>query len=318
MSTMQIRDCASPKNLVISVMLLGSNWVHAQAYQPMFMDSVLWHLYFHTFVSQDFRQTVVGDTIEDGILYKKLYVEEWPTGAWPEVELWREDTVAREVYQLYNGTEHLVYDYSMLPGDTIAVAHSDLGATPVLVEVSLDSIGQTVPLGISCSIPQPRFHYLHRVDMPFGPIVWLESVGSLRGLSAPGGMWSINQDVSLTLCHSDQAGIRDYEVPQYQSSSDSCIGIIDDSSVSENRLLTQMPLHPNPSLDQSTLLFGKAINEPSYVIIRDTIGREVSRTQVVHGSRSLLLDLSTCRPGVYFILLVDGSGAIGSARLVKQ
>lgn len=274
-----------PLTALVLLALAGSQ-ANAQAYRPMLLDGASWNLYQHMFVSHDYKHTVAGDSVVNGTAYKVLTFGDWPYAFNPTTQLWREDTLSGEVFQLANGTEYLLYDWSVQVGDTVSVWGMWLAGGPDYELLVLDSVTQDVPNGVLTSVAGPRFLYFHVPGSP-SVVVWSEGIGSLAGLEWPSTWWDINYDVTLTLCHTDSAGVRDHEIPQYQADADSCIGIYW-SSVTEHVGLPRISCHPNPV--QGFATFTITVHGPSaptrHLEVLDASGRVVRQFQVRSGANT--------------------------------
>lgn len=286
----------------------------AQAYRPMLVDGASWNLYQHMLASHDYKHVVVGDSVVGGTAYKILTYGDWPYGFNTTIQLWREDTVTRQVFQLWNGTEQLFYDWSVQVGDTISV----WGITGnELVDLVLDSASSAVPTGVVTTISSPRFLYFHVAGFNFETMVWSEGVGSLAGLEWQSTGWDINYDMSLTLCHTDSTGVRDHEIPVYQADVDSCIGI-EWSSVAERFEQASISCHPNPVHRSAT--FTLSIHEPGTssrpLEILDAQGRVVRHVLVRSGPNTI--PTSGLEAGLYHVMLVDGRVRRAALKLIVE
>ncbi|QQR87767.1 MAG: T9SS type A sorting domain-containing protein [Flavobacteriales bacterium] len=289
---------------------------HAQAYRPMLVDGASWNLYQHIFVSHDYKHSVIGDSTVNGTTYKVLSYGDWPYGFNTWNQLWREDTATAQVFQLVNGTEYLLYDWSVQVGDTISVWGLSLAGGQDYELLVLDSVTQDVPNGVLTSVAGPRFLYFH---VPGSPtvMVWSEGIGSLAGLEWPSTWWDINYDVSLTLCHADSSGVRNHEIPVYQADVDSCIGI-EWTSVAERAGQTSFSCHPNPV--QCSATFTVTIHEPHSASlpleILDTRGLVVRQFLVQYGTN--IIQLSGLNAGLYLVRLANASPWLQSAKLIVE
>lgn len=76
-------------------------------------------------------------------------------------------------------------------------------------------------------------------------------------------------------------------------------------------------LYPNPARDYVYLNFGQETSQPGEIILVDTRGRIVYRTDVTHGYRIQQLDVSRFTPGLYMLLWTESGELRGKARLIK-
>ncbi|HMT29164.1 MAG TPA: T9SS type A sorting domain-containing protein [Bacteroidia bacterium] len=183
------------KLYIIISFLLACSQVKSQSYYPM-LDSIsnIWYYTFNmipvrapqtaapncnygfTTSTQANTLSTIGDTIINSLNYKIILQQEYnmPLGDCVYGYL-REDTVSQKVYFMDNqfAPEELLYDFSMVPGDSILLNFYQTFGFYTSGYFHLDSIStMNIPAG------SRRIFYLNNHMAPtWMPLEWIESVG---------------------------------------------------------------------------------------------------------------------------------------------
>ena len=177
--------------LILGLFLVGvgSAWGQEQEYRPMLGEFGKWHEYFTPWpTSCNATLRIDGDSIVNGVSYKKIIADPG-CGAILDpgtIRLLREDTLEKKVYELKpwppNTPECLIYDFSLMPGDTFYWGNN--GENILLLDSITNHIrnpffcnGNNMP---TLTIENPRVFYFDGGGA-FATI-WVEGIGSLAGL----------------------------------------------------------------------------------------------------------------------------------------
>lgn len=283
----------------------------AQAYRPMLVDGAIWHVWHLSLIGYNQRHNVVGDTLVGLTTYKNLTTAEWPMAVWSITEPWREDTITEQVYMLYNGADLLIYDFSLAPGDTVAVYTRIELDTPTPVELRLDSITDVLPFGYVSTLPDLRvFHFR---DLVFNEaVVWIEGVGSVSGLACH---YMGSQDL---LCHFDGDGVKDVDHPMFQSPPASCLGTPYPGAISELDQGGGMVVLPDGTGDYVIVIFDVPAVPKGALSMVDASGRTVQQVDVLPASTAVSLGVQGLASGTYALRFAPQGEPVRYAQFIKQ
>lgn len=290
----------------ISLLLAGFS-SFAQPYQPVGVENAHWFMYAtpddvvldkHAFV-------VRGDTLINSMTYKKLYYQDFapePAYLLEEEYLWgvvRDDSLERKVYviafepyiygyQCLMGEEQLLFDFSILPGDT--TAHCLWYENHPWI---LDSTYISYKYGAD-----RRTIYSEEYWWIFGEIY--EGIGSREGLLG-------------TLSYGEQPSEDYYWLIKYCIGSDEDCGIISgtaDVTFAERPAL----IFPNPVIDELNLQFFRPVH--GAIRIYDAMGR-LHWSGVSNGAPDQQISLGNWPPGLY-LLQLEEEGRRYTVKFVKM
>ena len=248
-----------------------------------------------------YEDSISGDTTINSLLYHKIFERNNTTFTWHYEAALRE--ASKKIYIIHNTTaEILYYDFTILPGDTIAVPQGD-----TLNLTSVDSI-------LINGTYRKQFHFQ---DGGYGDTpVWIEGIGSEYGLFCPAPFhypWAyfwylccylqnntlmFNQDIApFTYC---------YELTSLQSFSAD---------------ISQINIFPNPSAGNIS------IESPAQAIIEisniqgqliKTLAASGAKTNVDHiGLSSYVVDVSALPCGVYIVEVRTEKG-VAVKKFIKE
>lgn len=214
----------------------------------------------------------------------------------------RTDTATGIVYGWNFGQEVPLFDYSLLPGDTMWTYNGSFWWGNTVVVDSVD----TVVLG---GLARKRLFVSK--DLSFTPGIIIEGVGPSYGLFVPPGM-GVNGERGQLACYSED-GIPVYSDPTSCSSGGPCTGV----SLKDPLEQPQLVLSPNPSSGWVRIqLESQAIEG---LRLTDAFGREVWRGNDLQAQGEFRLDMSDFPSGMYWLEVdVEGNDRTVSRRLVKQ
>ncbi|MHB8259903.1 MAG: T9SS type A sorting domain-containing protein [Bacteroidia bacterium] len=250
---------------------------------------------------------ISGDTIISSKTYHKLttpYVQVVPstcasccalaTGYKGAV---RQDTVAKKVFIVppSNTSEQLLYDFTMLVGDTVKGFISSATGTTVSIVQSIDSVLVGSTYRKRWNINTCYFIYL------------IEGVGSTYGLIEPSPGCTVDFPSDSITCFKQNG------LALYPNTATNCQLITSVNSIDKNS--NQITIYPNPANGIINVKLG-IMNETATIEIYNTIGECVHR-QIVKSSNSQI-DVSDLSEGVYNISLQSKEGTINKRIVIVK
>lgn len=273
-------------------------------------------------VSQSFHEYTTNDTLIGIHFYKPVE----STGMSCSMGYIREDSAARKVFFIDNNSsaEHLLYDFSMQPGDTITINFASQFGYYVSGVYTLDSIGtRQIVAGTRAA-----FH-LSCHSQPGSPsLEWIESVGNPNDVLYPyfinaeapfspfqscsGAEHTLSQFM-VCFTHAQQVF---FDSCAYQVVTNSPYGYVTDScdyyvvipgGISETTNAAALLLSPNPSTGKTILRFANDIPGDATLSVRDLSGKTILHEfplgKTEKGSNEKTIDLSFLANGVYVVEL---------------
>ena len=271
--------------ILVTVFLLGSNYLFSQNYVPMLGESNEWYT-FHPYV--DGAETFIYYTKGDTILYGRNYKIIGKKGVGNTYGFMREDIIEQKVYLLGNPaidtTEMIWYDFSLEENDSILLY--DLNYK-ILGNYVVDSI-RTIN-----TLAGPR-----RAIYLMG-LVWVEGVGSLGSIiihySTP---YDINGE-GLNCFFRD--GVKVFE-SDIAMDYDSCI--FGWSKVEDHPVKGKLRVYPNPASDIATFEFTDPEQSDYILMIFNNTGQCILKRKI-SGEDRFQVDMSAKKPGIYYYLLTN-------------
>lgn len=304
------------KIFLLIILILAGYILAAQTYHPFPTKNALWtEMYFNPYPREysEFHCFALKDkdTIIKGRLYHKLYQS--TDTLFTEHKLCggiREENKKVYFYPIdpslywFDGLakELILYDFSLKLGDTIRAIDSfrigdqDLKVVNVDSTLTVNGYRKTIRFGMPDGTP-----------IPFA--VWLEGVGSLRGLLFMTGdvpnngyfndLICFRQD-NVFLYHYDNNNVNQYHYDRYNS----CYYIKPDAVeiVATN---TKLIIAPNPVKTTARIEFEKTAN--SRLILSDLYGRTLMEYNM-EGKTSIEISRSGLSNGLYLIAIYDKHG----------
>ncbi|PHN08291.1 T9SS type A sorting domain-containing protein [Flavilitoribacter nigricans] len=226
--------------------------------------------------------------------------------------IWEED---RRVY--YRGRyyyDSLLYDFNLLPGDTILEYNTDVGEPIIQVVTEVDT------LVLADGIPRKRLYtgYWFRghgsESDEFFPsdIIWVEGIGDItHGLLPQHGLMLPNlRHRDALLCMKENDGIV-YQNPDFTA-------CFIERLTSPVREIPQLPLAiaPNPVSDRLHL---RQLDQlpPGELLISDVWGRNYYRQSCRPACPDLSIDVGDWPAGLYLIRYTSGGARYQAKRLIK-
>ncbi len=277
--------------LYIIISFLLTNQVKSQDYEPLLDNINEWHFttcYFGCLTDVYYTD---GDTIVDGNSHKILDGYHYISRTF----LLREDIEERKVYMtLVNETgndEYLLYDFSLNEGDEMNLYNPispfpEDGGVFVLDSIRLRELADT-----------NMYRHFYLSPIPTNPIstdpaVWIEGLGSLSIINAPGGFPDINQAGNLSCFFKDEE--------LFYSNLDS----IDACEPIHLGLLK-----PIQDLNKIELYYSNSIlhlentDFVHRVGVYNIYGKLINEFNNLNNKNSILFDLSNFEKGVYIVIV---------------
>jgi hypothetical protein len=287
----------------------------------------------------------VFDTAANGYTYKAIGKQDYGAPFLDCIAGYlREDTAAQKVYFMDNqfGVEELLYDFSMVPGDSILLNFASNGFYQNGMYV-LDSIRNiTLETGIH------RIFFLNNpLNFFLAQLQWIEGVGNPGNLlytkaeNFGGGMFAnvcwppdmINRNGSdLLTCFyqgpekiyfdscSHSSAIAQQGSPWF-SYVDSCVYWSMAGSVEEINGLTSLLVVPNPAGDHTSILAEALIRLEGELIIRDIFGRpagDPKKAVFIPGSNAIPLDTRKLDSGIYLVEFRTSEGSMNTRLVIGR
>jgi hypothetical protein len=336
---------------------LFAGTISAQAYFPM-LDSVNnWHnitnfipvrinpisasqnCTYPVFYVNDLEEYTTQDSVINSFTYKMVYATADGNITPCFIGFMREDTAARKVYFLDNlsNPEILLYDFSMIPGNTINISFTVNNGYLPNGTFTLDSIRS-----IHISAGNRRIFYLNNHAVPFSPnLVWIESVGATLNAFYPVCMnqYGFNQyqscmavphDATEFLTCFDHATKIYYDSCAYHEAiQDFCFQVTDTCNyhnicgdVHEIPSLTSFEISPNPSSGKCQLAIEVSQKKELSVIVWDITGKNLVKENplgiIPAGKAEKEIDLSSLPDGIYFVGLRSGDNAVYRKVIIRH
>lgn len=294
--------------------------VFGQEYRPMLKEGARWNEYYTVGDPPcNFTIKIVGDTVLNGFVYKKL-VEDPLCGLsiLNDFRFLREDTIEKKIYETFGegGDESVLYDFSLSVGDTF---YYDRNRKFKII----DSITNNIQNPFFCgdiennapdlSIDNPRVYYLNGSP---SPIIWVEGIGSLAGSFRNTTTWGGGFPFTTVLCNNnnEDGELFHYifcEEPVYCRSEG--VNTISNHNVTSHLYIS---IFPNPATIE---LYIDSYLPKEYNIIRfnvyDTSGRLV-QNHIYDGVNTI--SVNNLLGGVYFLEILTDQYQRSIHKFIKQ
>ena len=210
--------------------------------------------------------------------------------------------------------EYVLYDFSLNIGDTIKNDSFSISSTDKLVVFSVDSVLVGTKYREAYTFGYPNAPY----SIPWA--VWIEGVGSLRGLLfATGGVPTsglfndlicFRQDNAF-LYHYDNKNINQYHYDRY----DDCY-YIKPNAVEIIARNTKLIIAPNPVKTTARIEFEKPDNN-SRLILTDLYGTQLKEYNIADKT-SIEISRVGLPNGLYFIIIYDKHGDKQTTKVIFE
>ena len=279
------------KSLCILLLFL-SNLAHCQQYKPLLDTYNQWSVrYCFSGCSTDIYYTN-GDTIVDAMNYKVLDGYHYISRGF----LLREDVTEKKVYLktiLPSGIrEYLLYDFSLEVGDSIDIKNP---ASPFIEDAGYYKVDAITLLPLVDSNLYRHFYLSPAASNTISEndAIWVEGVGSLSLINAPGGDPNVNSAGRVACMFKD--GVSFY----------ADLDIIEDCE----DIILDKPLF-QPTINNSKIINALVVNEFSVINIEPFITLDVYNLKGqllqhinLNNQNTVSLNLSGYKASMYLIVL---------------
>ena len=298
------------KYLLLLIMFQTTLSANAQSYSPLINNSIAWDVLIGDAsqicnYSEGMRCRFLGDTTIQGEVYHKILYHPIVPSVLPgpfcppflvdanaEFQFYsmlREDTILKRVYfyDTYENKEDLLYDFSLLPNDTLKADWVSLiSASPLI----LDSI---VYVNTLAGNSRKAFYFSNGE-------YYIESIGGSQGLQFP--------IIDRIIQSNDPICTRINGIIEWGGN---CLGVVHVDNQLEAPIIE---LYPNPSSSQINIGFGSPISGDIRII--DLLGNTCIYVKHEQASQQLHINISSLAPGIYHLLLTDNQSHRTVSRFV--
>ena len=287
------------KKLLLLILLSQLNIFLKAQYTPMLKTVSEWYVYEYFETRFHFQYKITGESIINNISYKILSIG---TSEDPNYLL-REDTVLKKVFIRYGEKDFVLYDFSLLPGDTFDVAIGNYS-------IKLDSVSN-----------QLNYTHIYDMDTLYLKIknvkvlyfsdnnVWVEGIGSLCGILRNYGAWNRGPIGNYLICHYDGLGIRDYQY-LFKDNGGECFG---PTYSPELREYESYKIYPNPNIDG---YFSCNLNNIQQIQVYNLYGKLLKVMPVSTDTRKF--SISELPNGIYVLRIHVGKNVMVTKRIIKM
>ena len=261
------------------------------------------------------KDSIQGDTLINGLIYKKLFITSQVTvqlyspcstggGVQPATRIekfLRYDTLSKKMFLLNDTstlfTEQLINDFNLSAGDTLPISgqYASYGSNVI------DSVNNIMFFGVPV-----RKYYLPDYDL--GNYV-IEGIGNSNGLTYFNPNWfPISGGMYLTTLLCFQSGDSIYD-----PSNSSCPQILSVGVSEVNKQVNNFSIFPNPFTSQTTVSFTEE-QKNTTIKITDAVGKEIKIFDF--SGRQLTIEKGNMQPGVYFLQIINSNKKCSFKKMV--
>lgn len=296
--------------LFVLLNMISVACLKAQDFIPVVEDGKRWNV-LHTLEgpspSPQHRTTTSyildGDTILDGIAYKKLFATTKEELVDLRLKCVMRETPEGQVYyrnvkpdHTIEGYERTLYDFSLQPGDIVCIIGNNLCMSLVAVHDTVygtDGVTRRVQLMQYIENGTPRELYE----------TWVEGIGSNLGLLNVASLSMVGGEYNL-LCHYEDGDLI-WQNPDFNA----CYMITETEGLGESETETSASVHPNPAKDFIRI----EGTDPLEVRVCNAFGQTV---KTVRNTKEI--SISDLPSGVYFVSITDREGRTCVKKVVKE
>lgn len=280
-------------NMIFSARLCGQNLV---------LEGKQWNMLasggFSSPNQNSYALHLSGDTLLDGLTYLKVWIsgDSLSTNWRLTGDFLREDQDQKVWLRSVSEPEQLLYDFNLLPGDSIAVGE---GCTAYLIDID------TVELNNGAL--RKRLHFMVQNGFEEDVIqYWIEGIGSTAGLLEPWNSSCYTDTGGGLLCHFEDGLL------VYPTNPSSCF-IVPVGHIHKD---AKVNVFPNPTADYLVI-------EASESDIRWDMAQLYNAQGKLVAYRSLTsirerLQLADLAEGIYWLRLSAQTGQIINLKVIKQ
>jgi len=285
--------------------------IKAQGYKQILAQFNEWHVTSCFFGCITDVYYTDSDTVINGFTYSILDGYHYINRNF----LLREDTIEKQVFFLATGIgkedlEYLLYDFSLLPGDSMLIYNPISPFPDSAGYFILDSI---VPEVLIDGDTYKHF-YLSAIDSAksvTGRAEWIEGIGSLNLINTPGAYGDVNGAGALSCFFNNQT--------LHYSNLDSIAGCIQvypnlsSGAIQSDRFVVNM--YPNPASNQ--VFIETELQELEKINIFDMLGR-LLMIAPLGPDKTHQINTQDLQPGTYLIQLTNNMGEQFAQKLIIE
>lgn len=282
-----------------------------------------------------YKEFTTSDTIIGSNIYKVIYND----FSYCTLGYIREDTATKKIFFLDNAssTEKLLYDFSMVVGDTITCNFNPSFSGYVSGLYTLDSITM---IQIDAG-PRRQFWFACYAIPGSLVLSWVESVGCLSYMpyphfvnqymfqyfsSCPGTQHIFDQFMTCfnhgTRVYSDSCAYAFAQTANYTVVIDSCDYFCFLGAINEMSSISSITIFPNPSNSKTTISLDVKQKDEFSILIYDITGKkllkEIYLGKIPEGKKENDLDLSFLSNGIYLLECKGEKGSVYDKLLIHH
>lgn len=296
---------------ILLFLLTFCTLVQAQKYVSFPTDSAEWRYEQYTVTSPigpsyyTAKTYFSGNTVINGTSYKMATSYPYNT---TRAMVFRDDTLDRKVYFMivdsnYAGhpgynlyQEYVLYDFNLLPGDTLSFSSPGGGSLNTIYVSSVDSV-------VARGITRKRINFSSQISgMPY-TASWVEGVGSMAEFLGPIADVYFESGSRLYCFKSHPSGAF-YEAGGFHQLD--CSDYVGE----EEFELRPLKVYPSPAEDILMIENSKPFD---LIQIYSLAGKLIYTERF-----SEKLNTEQLQPGMYFLRVSDGNRLVGQTRFVKR
>lgn len=263
-------------------------------YSPMVVESHTWKVTNYGLIVLQYQETLLGDSIIDGVIYKKHWSQNEGFPAY-QYGMLREDVENQRVYVNFGSGDQLLFDFTLEEGEQAEVYGVGMMHTITVTEVGTEMVGGEERKKITYTESEGWGGY------------WIEGIGSNHGImdAALGFVMDFYPVVNCFYQGNDLA----WSNPE--NTDVECSAFLS----TEEFEIENANVYPNPASDFVRFGFpSSSLNKVYQVVLFDIAGR---RTFVQSSSQNQinLKDIST---GIYTAQIFEGEVLRAVARIAVQ
>ncbi len=304
------------KFFLLSLLLLFFVNSFSQSYKTFPAANAYWRENkggFQCTCCSDYQITITGDTIINLQSYHKLnssgvrYAEDMVGNCTSTISnyfnnyvgAFREDTLNKKIFFCSTGAtaEELLYDFSLIVGDTVPPTYLNSNGTYINVVQAIDSINLN-----------GTFHKRFKIDncnggVSISELYFIEGVGSNYGLLH--STMCPFETIGNLICFSASGQV------VYPDNSTTCSLITD---INQKQLYNSISVYPSPA---STILYLKSdYLIPQSITIFNNLGQAMLFKQNLTNTENI--NISQLKNGIYFIQIKMPNGELVNKQLIKN
>lgn len=300
-------------NILLFILLTFFSFNANCQYNKVLTEGSEWYINYQGLGAENDFKIINGDTIINGITYKKY--TKIPYNYLSDLQLLREDSITKKVYGFINGAinERLLYDFSLMVGDTFAGLTSTIVLDSITSTINYDPVClSSIPPTLNLTAPKVFYFHTHPSSPWDQPIVWVEGIGSLVGLIYNDWQWTHLSGYKI-LCHYNELGHRDYHYTSCIIAT--CLGHVYGNLEKTFFIKDNIKIHPNPVDSEISIELIDPSIDVKRIVLYDLFGKNLGSFQI---NRATTINISELKKGFYLAVFYLKNGSIISHKILKK